>query len=190
MEHDNTGTTDNAASEARDAGNDSVATSSPGVGYRRPPVKNQFQKGRSGNRAGRPAGSRNFCKIVESVLRESIRTPSGRRVSKAEALVKRALYDSMKGDPKAIKALDFLAENVGLLNPPEGNDGRRYGYLCVPRQMPRDEWQKVALRALEHNLQPDPGFKPQGLPPVPPGYKLCRDLDTLKPVFRPIDKIS
>ncbi|MBK1868366.1 DUF5681 domain-containing protein [Aestuariivirga sp. YIM B02566] len=34
-------------------------TSSPGIGYRRPPVGKRFQKGQSGNPSGRRKGSRN-----------------------------------------------------------------------------------------------------------------------------------
>jgi hypothetical protein len=41
----------------------------------------------------------------------------------------------------------------------ERAEGRKYGYLVVPKKLPRDEWVKVAARALKHNLEPDPRFK-------------------------------
>jgi hypothetical protein len=71
----------------------------------------------------------------------------------------------MKGEPGAVRALDVLADKLGLLNPCETADGRKFGYLVVPEKLPRDEWQKVALRALEHNMKPDPRFtRPEQAP--------------------------
>jgi hypothetical protein len=129
--------------------------SSPPVGYKNPPALTQFKKGQSGNKRGRPIGSRNFCTILEPVLQEGVRVSDGLWISKTQALVKRAFYGAMKGEPGAVKALDLLADKLGLLNP----CGRQFGYLVVPEKLPRDEWQKVALRALEQNMEPDPRFK-------------------------------
>lgn len=138
----------------------------PRVGYKNAPTHTRYKEGQSGNKRGRPIGSRNFCTILEAVLQEGVRVSDGRWISKAQALVKRALYGAMKGESGAVKALDVLAEKLGLLTPSETEDGRKFGYLVVPEKLPRDEWQKVALRALEHNMEPDPRFRrPEDPPP-------------------------
>jgi hypothetical protein len=131
----------------------------PSVGYGRPPTRTHFKKGRSGNRKGRPTGSKNYCVVLEHVLKECVKLPDGRVVSKAEALVIRAQHGALKGDPGAIKVLDLFAEKLELSKPCENGEGRKYGYLVVPRKLPRHEWEKVAARALKHNLEPDPRFK-------------------------------
>jgi hypothetical protein len=161
MHDDNTETNGSQVPEVKVDPNKS---SVPTAGYKKPPVATQFKKGQSGNKKGRPVGSQNFCTILEYILRESVRLPDGRSISKAQALVKRALYDSMKGTAGAITALDFFADQLGLMKPSETADGQKLGFLVVPRKLPREEWQKVALEALEHNLEPDPRFKPQQKP--------------------------
>ncbi len=131
------------------------------VGYGKPPTHTRFRKGRTGNRKGRPTGRKNYCVVLEHVLKESVKLPDGRVVSKAEALVLRAQHGALKGDPGAIKVLDLFAEKLELTKPCENAEGRKCGYLVVPRKLPRDEWVKVAQRALKHNLEPesDPRFK-------------------------------
>jgi hypothetical protein len=129
------------------------------VGYGRPPTRTRFKRGRSGNRRGRPPGSKNYCVVLEYVLKKCVRLPDNRLVSKAEALVLRAQHGALKGDTGAIKVLDLLAEKLELTKPCENPEGRKYGYLVVPRKLPRDEWVKVAARALKHNLEPDPRFR-------------------------------
>jgi hypothetical protein len=146
-------------SKAKTKREDSPARSS--VGYGKPPTHTRFRKGRTGNRKGRPTGSKNYCVVLEHVLKECVKLPDGRVVSKAEALVIRAQHDALKGEPGATKVLDLLAEKLELTKPCENAEGRKYGYLVVPRKLPRDEWVKVAARALKHNLEPesDPRFK-------------------------------
>jgi hypothetical protein len=83
---------------------------SPRVGYKNTPTRTRFKRGQSGNKKGRPIGSRNFCTILEAVLQEAVRVSDGRWISKAQALVKRALYGAMNGESGAVKALDVLAD--------------------------------------------------------------------------------
>ena len=38
------------------------------VGYKKPPIENQFKEGKSGNPKGRPLGSKNFSTILKPVF--------------------------------------------------------------------------------------------------------------------------
>ena len=76
----------------------------PSVGYGKPPTRTRFKKGRSGNRKGRPTGSKNYCVVLEHVLKECVKLPDGRAVSKAEALVIRAQHGALKGDPGRLRS--------------------------------------------------------------------------------------
>src|ERR1044071_1619790 len=61
------------------------------VGYGKPPRSTQFKPGQSGNRAGRPRGSKNFATALEQELNSRvIVTENGRRkrVSKREVIAK------------------------------------------------------------------------------------------------------
>jgi hypothetical protein len=156
-----------------------AASSSPSVGYKRPPVEHRFKKGQSGNRKGRPVGSRNFGKLLGDILQETVPVRNGGRVTNAEALAKRALHDAMNGDPRAVKALDFFAERLGLLNPPAAYGGPRYGYLVVPRKLPRAEWEKAASAITR---LPEPQSQPRD--PLP---KMTVDAVTGEIAFHPLD---
>lgn len=82
------------------------------AGYRRPPAGKRFRKGRSGNPAGRPKGSRNRPKRVFDerldtlILEEAYRlVDAGAAGNEAMPVVKavlRSLVDTAaKGDPRA-----------------------------------------------------------------------------------------
>lgn len=78
------------------------------VGYGRPPVHSRFVKGRSGNPAGRPKGSRNFKTDLIEELQERISVRAGesvKKISKQQALIKTMVNKALKGD---IRAADIV----------------------------------------------------------------------------------
>lgn len=86
------------------------------VGYRRPPKKNQFKKGQSGNPKGRPKGSSNFLTLLEQELQKSITiTEDGKTktISRKQAMVKRMVAGALQGDQKALYTLVELMRRIG-----------------------------------------------------------------------------
>lgn len=79
------------------------------VGYRKPPKHTQFAKGQSGNRKGRPKGSRNFKIELDEVLNEPmtiIHKGKPKKVSAREAALLRLREKAIsKGD---LRALDMF----------------------------------------------------------------------------------
>lgn len=79
------------------------------VGYGKPPVKYRFQKGVSGNPAGRPKSNPDLGEVVRRELNTTIVvTENGRRkkMTKKKAMVKQAANKAVGGD---LKSLRFLA---------------------------------------------------------------------------------
>lgn len=95
------------------------------VGYRKPPKRSQFAKGQSGNRKGRPKGTKNLKTDLAEELSELIHIKvSGRKVkvSKQRAMLKGLLVKAMKGDPTAAKVMLGLIER--LLNLDDESQGQ------------------------------------------------------------------
>jgi hypothetical protein len=89
------------------------------VGYRRPPTKNRFQPGVSGNPEGRRKGSVNLKTDLRSELSERIHIREGERslkVSKQRAMLKAMVAKALKGDARAATVVLML---VGRLFEPE-----------------------------------------------------------------------
>jgi hypothetical protein len=85
------------------------------VGYGRPPRAFHFKPGRSGNRKGRPKGSKNESTILREILGRKIKNRSGDRVrtiSVLEGILLRIADDSLKGD---IKSAAFLLNRYGAM---------------------------------------------------------------------------
>lgn len=92
------------------------------VGYGSPPKSKQFKKGQSGNKRGRPKGSRNLPNVVESAFNEQvIVNENGRRktVTKLEAVFKQLINKAAAGDARAtqqvmtvLKTLDEPSESA------------------------------------------------------------------------------
>ena len=91
------------------------------VGYRRPPKASQFQPGQSGNRRGRPKGSRSFGQIFREVMGGKVSiTKNGktRAGSAVEGLVERLFSDALRGDRAAVR--DALTGCERYFDPDEG----------------------------------------------------------------------
>ena len=78
------------------------------VGYGKPPRATQFQKGRSGNPAGRPAGRPNLATLIErEAAAQVVVTENGRRRTRTKlaVAVAQVMNKSASGD---LKAMDMM----------------------------------------------------------------------------------
>ena len=76
------------------------------VGYGRPPKHSQFKKGKSGNPAGRPKGSRNMSTMLHAAMSERVTiTENGvkRSITKLEVAFKQLVNKAAAGDHNAMK---------------------------------------------------------------------------------------
>jgi hypothetical protein len=87
------------------------------VGYRKPPKRSQFQKGRSGNPRGRPKEKTNLLTSFEEMLQEAdVRVNNGGKVmTKQEAMMRSLVNEAMKANQKAFARFMRLAKRAGLL---------------------------------------------------------------------------
>lgn len=93
------------------------------VGYGRPPKKNQFKKGQSGNPRGRPKGAKSLKTIARRLLTEkiSVRTARGEnRVTRIEAMMMKLIESASKGDFRALQAMFVLYQQVMPDEPIDG----------------------------------------------------------------------
>lgn len=83
------------------------------VGYGKPPHHTRFQKGKSGNPAGRRKGRSNLGTLLNNVLHASVEVNErGKRVikSKLEIALTQAVNKAAAGDLKAIAMITRLAQ--------------------------------------------------------------------------------
>lgn len=92
------------------------------VGYGRPPAEHQFAKGQSGNRAGRPRGSKSISAVIAAGLSERVTvTINGKRrsITKLEAAMTQLANKAAAGDRHAAKLI------IDLLHQAEHRDEAR-----------------------------------------------------------------
>jgi hypothetical protein len=86
------------------------------TGYRKPPVHSRFKPGQSGNPSGRVKGSKNLKTLFHQILNEQIPLIDGnqsKKVTKAEALIRRLVIGALKGDRMSLMTLMRIAEQTG-----------------------------------------------------------------------------
>lgn len=96
------------------------------VGYGKPPVSNQFKKGKSGNPKGRPRGTRNLLTDLEEVLSKKVtvfENGEKKSVSAQMATIQRLYEKALMGDQKSIALLLGYAEQ--LANEKEAHDAEK-----------------------------------------------------------------
>ena len=105
-----------SADSAMNETNSEVNGAAYKVGYRRPPLHSRFKPGQSGNPSGRPKESKNLKGLLHAILNEQIALQDGsgsRKVTKAEAIMRRLIVGALKGDSRDLHALFKLAEQTG-----------------------------------------------------------------------------
>jgi hypothetical protein len=91
------------------------------VGYGQPPRDSRFQKGQSGNPAGRRTGSKNLKTVVVSSANAPVKEGGRRRnITKLEAALKALADKAAAGDPRAIRELVQMVQKFdGSSDPSE-----------------------------------------------------------------------
>jgi hypothetical protein len=105
------------------------------IGYKRPPTKNRFRKGQSGNPFGRRKGQRNMPAILNDILAQTVMVKQGNkseRMTKGEAVLKMIMSKAQNGDRRAIDAISFLAEKIGRVDDRNSETSSRGGIMLVP----------------------------------------------------------
>lgn len=85
------------------------------VGYGRPPVHTRFKPGESGNRRGRPKGSKSIESICRSLLSRKVTVQDGngrRSVPVLEAILLASSQRAIRGDNRAAKLIIELGQRA------------------------------------------------------------------------------
>lgn len=98
------------------------------VGYGKPPKKNRFRKGQSGNPKGRPKGAKGLNASLKRELERKITVREGSReiqISKMEAIAKRLTASALTGEMRALLALLKLDPDLfGDINAQDSDAGQ------------------------------------------------------------------
>jgi len=128
------------------------------VGYAKPPRKTRFERGKSGNPAGRVKGSKNVSKLLLEALGEPVvvnENGERKRITKGEAMIKQLVNKGASGDARSIQLL--LAEMRSRLEselPPDQTSQQTKGQLLMLERLTVEE--RIELRRLIAKAQGDP----------------------------------
>src|ERR1700730_10563878 len=89
---------------------------SSAVGYKRPPARTRFPKGKSGNPKGRPKGQPSVANVIKDILNEPVSVRSGeksRNMPSIEAMVRVQVNNACQGDKRALAAFLDVLEMTG-----------------------------------------------------------------------------
>ena len=120
------------------------------IGYRRPPERARFKKGKSGNPKGRPPGAKALSTVLAKALNEAVDvTENGRRkrISKMQAMTKQLVNKAASGDPRATQML------IGTIRTNELPSGK------TPEE-PFDDADLQVIENLLKRIRQEPGGGP------------------------------
>ena len=121
------------------------------AGYKRPPVKSRFPKGKSGNPFGRKKGQRNMATVLHEVLQQTVTVKQGdksERLTKGEALIKVILNKANNGERRAIDAVSYLAEKIERTEERNSETSQVGGAMLVPGVAKSiEEWKEAVAQS-------------------------------------------
>src|SRR4051812_44559193 len=88
-------------------------------GYKKPPAKDQFKPGQSGNSRGRPKGRPNTANILRRLLNKPVPLHKGeqtRTVPAAQAILYKLYAEGMQGNTRALNAYMDIFAMTGRTN--------------------------------------------------------------------------
>jgi hypothetical protein len=117
------------------------------VGYGKPPRAHQYRPGQSGNKTGRPKGSRNEATILNEILDHKVvlnDRGKTRRITLLEAILRKVAEDGLRGN---IKSIGFLlnryyaaaAGGVAQADLSEDDKAVLDAYLRKLKNLPEDD---------------------------------------------------
>lgn len=127
------------------------------VGYGRPPTHTQFKPGQSGNRKGRPAGSKNIDTLLQEELNARVSvTEGGKRktITKIQATLKQLVNKAASGDRHAAALLIALGRSIDQA----AADTR-------PAEIPMEQADEETMASVLARIR---GNGPQAEPPAAP----------------------
>lgn len=117
-----------------------MSNDSDDVGYRKPPKKHQFPKGKSGNPSGRPKDSSDFHAVIGKLLSERQKTKNGEILSNREIYVVSLLKDAADGKPGSFNEFIKLLKRSKIVTPPAPPPRPPVG--VDTEQMTMEEWNR------------------------------------------------
>lgn len=111
------------------------------VGYGKPPKKNQFKKGKSGNPKGRPKKKKSRTELFDEVWHDDI-TVNGKKMTRVQAFVVSLVTDGIKGKASARNLL------IGML-PSDVEELEEFD----PEFDDKIEWMKTMRRLEERKVE-------------------------------------
>lgn len=134
------------------------------VGYGKPPKHSRFEKGKSGNPAGRPKKYRSGISVLEEPVRMTV-DGKRREVTAFEASLRKTAQSALEGHLSAIKRFFTYCDEAGLLvNQNKPATSGVYYIPLSPKQFPSREFTDAELKELDRinkkYTQPPPADPP------------------------------
>ena len=123
------------------------------VGYGKPPTKNKFKKGKSGNPKGRPKKELDLQKLFIAELKSPMTiSESGKKkkVSKLEALTKSIIVHAVQGDKNYAKfVLDLIKGLPKYAFVDVDDDDKVVGYITAKQMKTGEDFMALAAQYVQ-----------------------------------------